>query len=212
MGTQPYTVDGKKVPSVTTIIGRFKESGALIHWAWTEGKEGRDYRQTRDSAASAGTLAHLMVEADIRGTPIPNIADYDGDTWAKASSAFKAYGAWREQTQLEPDHSETPLTCACHMVGGTLDTILVRGRRALGDWKTSNAVYQDYLIQLAAYGHLWTVNHPDMPLEGGFHLLRFSKQAGDFTHHFWPALDEALEAFFLMRRLYDLDKQLKGRL
>jgi len=33
MPTQPYKVHGKRVPSVTTIIGRFKESGALLYWA-----------------------------------------------------------------------------------------------------------------------------------------------------------------------------------
>jgi hypothetical protein len=33
MPTQRYKVNGKQVPSVTTVIGRFKESGALIYWA-----------------------------------------------------------------------------------------------------------------------------------------------------------------------------------
>lgn len=29
-----YYVDGKRVPGVTTVLGRFKESGGLIHWSW----------------------------------------------------------------------------------------------------------------------------------------------------------------------------------
>ena len=32
--SEGYRIDGKRVPSVTTIIGRFKESGALLRWAW----------------------------------------------------------------------------------------------------------------------------------------------------------------------------------
>lgn len=212
MPTQPYLVNGKRVPSVTTVLGRFKDAGPLMYWAWNEGREGRDYRETRDAAASAGTLAHLMVEADIRGHKPPKSADYEPETWAKANSAFRAYAEWRSQTQLVPDQTEMSLTCACHKMGGTLDTVLVQGRRSLGDWKTSNGVYQEYLCQLAAYRHLWEINHPDMPITGGFHLLRFSKSNGDFTHHFWAELDDAWRAFELMRELYDLDKRLKERL
>jgi hypothetical protein len=36
--------DGTRVPSVTEILSRFKEGGALIHWAWRLGMEGEDYR------------------------------------------------------------------------------------------------------------------------------------------------------------------------
>ncbi len=67
------------------------------------------------------------------------------------------------------------------------------------------------LIQLAAYNLLWLENHPDRPLTGGFHLCRFSKENGDFSHHYWPNLDDAREQFILLRRAYDLDKQLKKR-
>jgi len=34
MPTQPYFLAGKKVPSVTTITGSFKDPGPLQHWAW----------------------------------------------------------------------------------------------------------------------------------------------------------------------------------
>ena len=30
--------EGKRVPGVTTIIGRFKDSGALMYWAFEQGK------------------------------------------------------------------------------------------------------------------------------------------------------------------------------
>lgn len=212
MPTQPYkNAAGKRLPSVTTVIGKFKEAGGLIHWAWDLGMQGIDYRKVRDSAAEAGTLAHAMVEADIRGLPQPKQDGNDPGQWAKALSAFGAYSEWRRQTQLTPEHTEVSLICECHQVGGTLDTILVQGKRSLGDWKTSNAVYGEYLIQLSAYKHLWEVNHPDQPIQGGFHLLRFSKAGGDFAHHFWPRLDEAWEAFQHMRALYDLMAIIKER-
>jgi len=212
MPTYPYkNAAGKRIPSVTTVIGRFKESGALIHWAWDLGKQGIDYRKIRDAAADAGTLAHAMVEATIRGTTFPDEKQHDVEIWNKAKSAFGAFEEWQQQTQLKPVDTEVSMTCECHQVGGTLDTILVQTKLSLGDWKTSNGVYPEYVIQLAAYRHLWAVNHPDRPLTGGSHLLRFSKTGGDFTHHFWADLSDAWEAFIHMRALYDIMAGLKGR-
>jgi hypothetical protein len=202
---------GVKLPSVTTIISKFKEAGGLIHWSWQLGMEGKDYRKVRDDAANAGTLAHSMVEADIRGLGPPDLSGFDNDTYLKATSSFEAYKEWRNQTNLKPEQTEVSMICECHQFGGTLDTIMVQGRRSLGDWKTSNSVYPEYMIQLAAYRHLWEVNNPDKPIDGGFHLLRFSKAGGDFTHHFWPNLDEAWEAFCHMRELYNLMSKLKER-
>lgn len=213
-------VAGKRLPSVTTILSRFKESGGLVHWAWNLGIQGIDYRKVRDSAADSGTFAHTMVEADIKDMPQPMIPLLDNmdqpardeliEKWEKAESAFTAYKEWRTQTQLKPEHTEVSLTCECHQYGGTLDTILVQGKRSLGDWKTSNAIYPEYLIQLAAYHHLALQNGLG-PIDGGFHLLRFSKAGGDFTHHFWANLDDAWKAFEHMRILYDLMDKIKER-
>jgi hypothetical protein len=170
---------------------------------------GIDYRDARDSAASAGTLAHALVEGDIRGVPSPQVPLTDEQT--KALKAFENYKEWAAQTQLTPVKTETRLISERHKYGGTIDAMLVGGKLSLGDWKTSNAVYPDYLIQLAAYGLLWTENFPDQPIEGGYHLLRFSKDTADFVHYHFGELDEAAEAFLLMRRLYDLDKVLRAR-
>ena len=71
-----YLVDGTRVPSVTTVLGRFKESGPLIHWAWGLGIQGKDYREERDKAADAGTLAHAAVAAWAH--PHHAIIEYEG--------------------------------------------------------------------------------------------------------------------------------------
>lgn len=203
--------EGRRLPSVTTVISKFKDSGGLIHWAWQLGCDGIDYRKVRDDAASAGTLAHAMVEADIRGHAQPEKDGTDDETWHRAVSAFAAYREWRNQTQLVPEHTEVSMVSEKHQFGGTLDTILVRGKRSLGDWKTSNSIYPEYLVQLAAYKSLWEENHPDQTIDGGFHLLRFSKSEGDFAHHYWPNLDDAWDAFIHMRALYNLMDKLKQR-
>lgn len=208
----PYMLkDGTEVPGVTTILSRFKESGGLMYWAWSEGKAGRDYRATREAAATAGTLAHSMVEASIRKVPFEVPEGTDRATLTRAESAFENYREWARQTNLTPVETETRLISEKHRFGGTLDAMLISGRLALGDWKTSDAVYQDYLLQLAAYGLLWRENFPERPIDGGFHLLRFAKDSADFVHYHFGELEEAEEMFLLLRRAYDLDKRIKAR-
>src|SRR3954466_9022885 len=94
-----YTKDNKRVPSVTTIISKFKESGGLIHWAWDLGMQNKDYRQVRDDAASAGTLAHSLVEQWITRQPLA--IEGDEDTTKKAYNAFNIFLEWAEQTKLQ---------------------------------------------------------------------------------------------------------------
>ena len=198
-----------KVPSVTTILSRFKESGGLIHWAWKLGTEGKDYREVRDSAAEAGTMAHEAVEKWIHGQP--TIFEGDSDVCKRAGKSFGAFLEWADQTQLKVTHTEMPLVSENHRFGGTFDALLVRGKRAMGDWKTSNRTYPEHLVQVAAYGKLWEENFPQEPIDGGFHLLRFDKEYGDFHHHFWAELDSAWDAFLHLRALYEIDKELKKR-
>lgn len=204
-----FLKDGTKVPGVTTILSRFKSSGGLIHWAWNLGMQGLDYRDVRDSAASSGTLAHALVDADIHGLPCDTSA-YPDEIRSKAEAAYGSYLEWKRQTNLKPVATEMQLVSEKYKYGGTPDAILAQDKLSLGDWKTGN-VYPEMLIQLAAYKNLWEENFPDKPIVGGFHLLRFSKEHGDFTHHYWSELDLAWRAFVLMRELYDIDLQLKNR-
>jgi len=207
-----FLKDGTRVPGTTTIIGRFKDSGALIWWAWNEGKEGRDYRETSRKAADAGTIGHAFVEAHIKGLPAPTFPEVDPAIVAKAEAAFGAYRSWADQSKLEIFEQEIQLVSEQHRFGGTPDAIgYLDGKLCLIDWKTSNAVYADYLMQLAAYKVLWEENRPEYPITGGYHLCRFAKEHGDFAHHYYPNLDEAWQQFLLFRQAYDLDKQLKKR-
>ncbi len=204
-----YLADGTKVPSVTTIIGAFKECGGLLHWAWKLGMEGKDYRAERDAAASAGTLAHQLVERWIKKEPLEITGEQEAVT--KAQMAFSAFQEWAKQSRMEITASEVSLISETHKFGGTLDCMLVNGKRSLGDFKTSNSIYAEYLYQIAGYGILWDEHHPTEPIDGGFHLLKFSKDFPDFSHHFWSELDEAKEGFLLMRRLYTIKANLNKR-
>ena len=215
MPTQPYkTKDGKRVPGVTTILNRWKDSGGLLHWAWEQGRDGKDFRETRDAAADAGTAAHAMIEADWKGRSFDR-QPYKPDTLAKADHAFLAYLEWKQQTGLTIVQGELPLVSERYSFGGTMDAVLVGGNLCLGDVKTSGGIYPDYLLQVAGgYALLWQEHFPEQPL-AGVHILRFSKPKADddpvsFTHAFWSAeiFKVCQEQFIRLREAYDADKRI----
>jgi len=211
--------NGSKVPGVTTIVGRFKESAGLLWWAFEQGKaaergEINSLYDKRDESADAGTLAHLLVENQIKGLPKMNLAKYPRDIRKLAKQGFHNYLTWAANNKIVIIQQEMELISERYKFGGCPDAI---GRDAqkklcLLDWKNSNGVYKDYLIQLAAYKHLWEENNPKNPITGGFHLCRFSKENADFHHHYWTELDDAWKQFKLLRQAYEIDKKLKKRL
>lgn len=208
-----YLKDGTRVPSVTTVIGRFKDSTGLLHWAFQQGKNGAEHLyEESGKAADVGTLAHAMVEAEIKGLKEVKTTTDDPILIAKARQAFGMYREWARQTRVHIVTTEMDLISEQFRYGGTPDAIgQIGDQLCLLDWKTSNAVYVDHLIQVAAYAHLWNEQYPQKPIDGGYHILRFSKDFPDFAHRHYQDLEDAWEQFTLMRRAYDIDKVLKKR-
>lgn len=162
---------GKRVPGVTTITGRFKESGALMYWAWECGRDGIDFNKARDAAADAGTLCHEMIDCHLHQRAFNRIG-HDELALSKADHAFLGFLEWAENTKLKVTASEISLVSERHQFGGTFDAIMTGSNLNLCDYKTSGGVYTDMLIQVAGgYSLLWEEHHPDEPLSG-MDLLR----------------------------------------
>lgn len=200
-----FAADGERVPSVTTITGRFKDSGGLLYWANQQGLAGVSLAEAREAPTSTGHLVHSMVEAKLHGESLPQV------TSLEALASYQAWLEWWEGSKLTVEATEIPLVSEEHRFGGTIDGILrdAKGRLCLGDWKTSAGIYADYLVQVAAYGILW--QETEEPLEGGYHIVRFSKEHGDLEHRHFSHLDDAREMFLLLRQAYELDKSVKAR-
>ncbi len=210
--------EGKKerLPSVTTILGRFKESGGLMQWAFKQGQEGKAHLyEERDKAAECGTLAHEMVEAFVNGGN--HMAVLEGqpkDMVEKSLNAFQMFRQWHENNKIEiiSKWQEIQMVSTNYRYGGTPDAIGrdVDGNLVLLDWKTSNAVYADYLLQLAAYKELWEENGGEA-ITGGFYLCRFSKDFPDFSVHYYEELEKPWAMFKYLLKAYRLDKDIKKR-
>lgn len=201
-----YTLaDGTAVPGVTTVVGMLAKP-ALIGWAgklcvqagYDAGRAGEPmprwndvcYGQ-RDEAAAAGTQAHDLFERHLRGQPIPPMAECMAGAWQAYNNAVH----WLEDTGLEVEPYEEPIVSETMGYAGTPDALCTdkRGRRHLADWKTGG-VYGDHILQMAAYRAL--LGELGIDVEG-VHLVRFSRDHGDFAHHYFDAdaLDVGWRAF-----------------
>lgn len=201
-----YAQDGTRLPSASTIAGRFKDSSGLLRWAFQRGRSGAEdlYDET---ALGIGTLVHKCIESELGGVPSPEIPVRFR---APVESALNAWHEWFLSQNFEIVATEVPLVSERYRFGGTIDSIVRdrHGRLAVGDWKSSKAVYPDYLVQVAGYRILWEENRG--PVEGGYHIARFSKEDGYFSSRYYPDLTKAERLFVLLREAYDLDKQLAG--
>lgn len=257
---------GVKLPSVTTVQSRFKDSGGLMFWAYKTGREHegtvwrnrickwaslhggeadlsklisaeklaalelsdwkpeREYSRLYDvseAAAAAGTLAHDAIENHIKRAANPAIPEFtwqdskdrevEPDTLAKAKNAFAQFLEWLDQTKIQIIDTEYGSHSEVHGFGGTLDGLGIdsKGRHVLLDWKTSNAIYPDYLVQLAAYAILLEENR-GITVEG-FHIVRVAKENADFAHASFQNLEHEKATFLGMLKLYGQVKQIEQR-
>jgi hypothetical protein len=210
MPTQPYkNKTGDRLPSVTTILGRFKESGGLLYWAWNLGRDGISMDSVKEKACTAGTIAHQWIEDELHGKELTVYKDVPAATFKQAENAFEQFKVWRKGFNLEVTHTEISLVSEKYQFGGTLDGVTFNGKPAVLDWKTSNSIFPDYLYQCAAYALLLEENYGVKIDEA--HILRVSKDNADFEHRRFAGLDDAKEVFKLFAKAYHLVKKVDKR-
>ena len=173
--TQYRLKDGTRVPGTTTVIGVLGKD-AIVHWAWQQGLENRDYRKVRDAAGDIGTLVHYMLMCHLTNTT-SDVRDYSLNDIAQAHSCLQSYFEWEKEHKVEPILVETPLVSEIHRFGGTPDLLArVDGVDTLCDFKTSKGIYDEMIIQVASYRGLL--------VEAGYRvdrvrILRIPKVEGD---------------------------------
>lgn len=268
----------KGYPGVTTVLGKFKDPGALMYWSWkiayesgcglldrvgecaesmrkivNGGCEGSellpllaelkklsitpvaDFKEERQKAADIGSACHAMAYAYPAGEK-PELDAFDPETIKKAEVPFSAFVRWSDSVKMKIEPLEEPLISIDplwhlralgispeaaagnpelerpHNYAGTPDSAAVDDQRAMVDYKTGN-IYPEAIIQGAAYIELWNQNYPWDPITGGLHILRFSKETGDFTHrHIQDTSGELIMFSHLLdcyNRLKETEKRLK---
>lgn len=204
---------GKSIPGTHDITGRYKETGGLMNWAYSQGKKGVPLYQ-RD-ALDIGTAVHRMAELDLRSATEREIDRVPYETLQaavdidKAWMAFRQFRDWRKEHEVRAIAFEESLVSEVHQYGGTLDIVaLIDGVRGLLDFKTSKTagdIYLDQRLVMAAHGNLWTETHSDLPLLG-YHLITLPKDGSKFGHHAFADLSPEWEMFTLQLDCWRIEK------
>jgi hypothetical protein len=168
-------------------------------WANREGFEGRDINQRADEAASIGTIAHEMIECDLKGVMF-NADKYDKELVLRAENAYLAWLEWKDFFEFSDTKSELSLVSELGY-GGTIDIATVKKSRSIIDLKTSSGTYEDHLIQISAYGHLWNEHYPNDPIKA-YYILRLGKEDGSFHYHYYPDLENEWLMFLDLLDIY----------
>lgn len=166
--TYTHPVNGKTVPSVTTILRMVDSAEGLIQWAancaaeWAIANRellGRDdaydecrtaHKRVRNKAGGRGTDVHAVAERLVRGE---GVAEYDRSSLGGYVDALES---WFAEYQPTPVHVEAQCWNTKDGYAGSADLICkLKGHRGLTilDWKTSKAFAADAAAQLAAYAN-----------------------------------------------------------
>lgn len=164
-----YTLDGKPVSGVTTIIGKSLPKPALTGWAAREVAEfvagrreiltqltdeelidlckGAPFRE-RDKAANRGTEVHRLAEQLAHGREV--------DVPQELVGHVDSYLAFLEKFEPSEALVERPVFNRQYRYGGTLDLLcrIKEFGRCLLDIKTNRSgPFGETALQMAAYGH-----------------------------------------------------------
>ena len=195
-----YKVEGIKVPSVTTILGRYKNSTGLIIWSNKLGLEGKSYHAELNKAGDIGTALHELAELHIKGDY------YELPEDSIVQECFNKFKDWWSEQNYEVNFTEKSFCCRKYKYGGTAD-LLVNGDTII-DFKTSKAVYDDHLVQMSAYRYM--IEEQDgIEINKGI-LARFGKEGSDdfeIREFSKSDLNKGFKYFKVLREAFDLDKQ-----
>lgn len=161
-----YKINGKSVTGVTTILGMYDKSAALVSWATELFRdhlldlfeknvpitmdhvyEGCNlHNQKKTQAADIGTEVHDWIEAYINN---------ENPAMPKSKEAqigVTSFLEWVESNKVKFISSERVVYSKKHNFVGKMDIeAKVNGKLCLIDIKTSNGIYNTYYMQTAAY-------------------------------------------------------------
>ena len=207
-----YTEDGTLVPGVTTIVRVLGfNTDVLVKWANKEGLAGRDTAKIKDETAAIGSLAHLLVESELKDEE-PDLKDYTPAQLKRAQHALRSFHEWRQGHDLHAQLVEASLVSEEHTYGGTVDCWgMLQGLPVLLDFKTSSGVWLEHRIQVSAYWKLLQENGYDVQ---GVHILRIPRTSEEeFQEHILTG-QQVLLGWKMFRHalaVYRLEKEMRGR-
>lgn len=206
------TKDGTRVPSVTTLTG-VMDKPALVKWANNLGLQGIDSTKYVDALATAGTLAHYMVECSVMGEErdpdyMREFSPIDVD---RAETSLIKFEEWKAKHTIKLLGHEEELVSEVHKFGGKIDLLLeLDGAVTLVDIKTAKALYgpgDDKWAQLAGY---WVLCEEAGKCLANAAILRIGREPAEgFEYVEMPNVDAQIRRFFICQDLYKVQQELR---
>ena len=201
-----HTQDGSMVPGVTTILNVLAKP-ALVGWANRMGLQGIDTTKYVDSKAEIGTIAHYLIECDLRGEK-PDLSEYAPIQVSTAENSFLKWLDWKSAHVLELLKGEEQLVSEQFRYGGTIDIYCkLDGVLTLIDIKTSGSgIWPEMRHQVAAYWQLLIEN--ELPVSQVI-IVRVGRDDKEgFQTETVGELEEHLQLFLHTLEVYRLQKKL----
>jgi hypothetical protein len=234
-----YTIDGQRLPSVTTILDIIAKP-ALAPWY---AKEERRYFETamlevlsrpgardpeyvlaavaqavtgvkaadreKQKAAAIGTAVHAGIEWALR-RQLGEDAGLAPHLPEAAAWAVESWKDWARSVTLEPLAIERTVYCVACGYAGTLDLYArVKGVLTVLDWKSGKAIYPEAFLQNLAYRHAAT--RASLPSAQGL-IVRLPKHLDDPAWEVMPVpATLTLEDFLAALRLWRWQRAMNGQ-
>jgi len=149
-GSRIYDVNGSRLPSVTTILGRTKDQQFLKDWIAKKGEA--EAERIKNVSSSRGTAMHKFLEHHITGVGYDDLTAIGQEAKAMAGKVIEIGLAPVE----EYFGSEVTLYYPGLYAGSTDLVCLHNGRETIVDFKQANRPkkkewIEDYYLQIAAY-------------------------------------------------------------
>lgn len=152
------------VPSVTTILNAYPKDAGFYQWLKSVGE---DADSIRDEAGKRGSVVHDLTERYDNNEEINLINEYGHIGYKLGEWAmFERYVDFSTRFKHDILHNEYNIISQELGFAGTIDRVIdFNGKTMLLDIKTSNAVYDSYWLQLAAYEQLMIQAYGHNPIE-----------------------------------------------
>ncbi len=232
-----YIVENNiELPSVTTILKLLDKSDALMVWALNECEKKLErelsfhteplhtgtvyelfksckfaFKEISDKALDIGTEVHGLIEIFIKEAIKGNIILLKDDKFKNESifNGYKAFIDWQTENIKEWLETEKTVYSLQYGYAGTLDAkaLFNDDKIRIIDFKTSKAIYDDNIMQIAAYKYAEDELNKFQPISNGMGILRLDKETGlpewkDFSDKF----ARSFNAFTTLTVFYYLQK------
>lgn len=195
-----YKINGKNIPSVTTITSMIDKSRPLLKWAENLSREFlmqylnvpleqntiesavTQYSIKRDKAADEGTQVHDWISQFINSKLNPdNVPMPDLDIESPAvMNGITGFLKWYNENNITFLESEKMVYSKKHNYIGTFDVLMiVNNKLVLADWKTGKDVRPEFNLQLSAYHQALKEELIDIVVDE-YMILHFDKESAEF--------------------------------